>query len=773
MAMFEFYYDYVQFGTKFGKSVEEKHSGVSRRDYSTCLLSNEIVADVGGECCGYVSGQNEGQPERMIFDHHFQRENQFPSAAAAVLHHTEEIKDWSEGLAPVDEGDSCTVWLLTHRTPDFDAFCSLYLIRKIIEGQIPEVGWERFGIAPGAWTKPSDTEKIDWFSPPVSPHDEKKELSYAWPLLLASYASHVDNGRLVATGRTRALHSVLYAGSKRGRKWEQNGATDFFDTVVRSICEYRLNPLVDDVFVNAQWLTPELLFLDGEEQRYLRDLEKARKTVVSVQVAQFEEWFDDVSEKPLLDENHQINADHLYPGQDGANWVTENTTGSQSTIHLKQFDGVYIRDPESLLFKEWARTDQEHSPMKGGFIFTAVAYSRGVPNSDSQNTSRYFFALDPERAGSAHLYNVWARLQAAEMKARDDLNPVESRSGFGPREVGIDPWFDGNTYRATIVDTPDRGTQIEPKLKIAPDLSDDRVATLVERELEYAPFGVARGRSGSHMRVLVKDYSTGAEQGNENRHKQVQVSDATSLSLPDDTLRFVAVPLHEVDLSLRIVAEEIGRKIWPFLEDAGIRTVPTDFLERHLISHPHYVAVWSRVGIVVAYKEKGEGLASRVDADLKALAEILRDLHTRIDGDDERTARKRLQDTVALKKRVVGLKIEAATPQMLPLRRLLESRKFEAVLSSLQSLDQEEFHKQERRREREQKRRDFRLQAALAGVAILGLILAWNQVEVLSLKSWTAWEGPPLIRLVLGILSALCAIGVPLLLLRLIRRGDP
>ncbi len=90
------------------------------------------LTDVGGTCWG----ANEPLP---IIDHHFLRESQFPSASAAVLHKASQIRQRF--------GDQDLVWLVTHKEPDFDAFCSMYLARWIIEDPNAAVDWRQAGPA--------------------------------------------------------------------------------------------------------------------------------------------------------------------------------------------------------------------------------------------------------------------------------------------------------------------------------------------------------------------------------------------------------------------------------------------------------------------------------------------------------------------------------------------------------------------------------------------------------------------------------------------------
>src|SRR5262249_55428967 len=131
-----------------------------------------------------------------------------------------------------------------------------------------------------------------------------------------------------------------------------------------------------------------------------------------------------------------------------------------------------------------------------GFAFTSVAVSGGI-GRDGHNCTRYIFAVDPERAHGCHLYNVWTRLQTAEVHALRSrkfelAEGHRARAEFHDRagELGglfDDPWYDGHNYRCAIVDTPNRGTFIGPS-GVRSDLADDCVAMLVAEELELSCF---------------------------------------------------------------------------------------------------------------------------------------------------------------------------------------------------------------------------------------------------------------------------------------------
>ena len=97
---------------------------------SCSLGDNEIVVDVGGCCFGYP-GLGASEPEKsLIFDHHFSRPNNYPSASAAVLHHAADIVKL---LAAHDD-----IWIVTHQEPDFDALCAVYLVKALLGGTTGE-----------------------------------------------------------------------------------------------------------------------------------------------------------------------------------------------------------------------------------------------------------------------------------------------------------------------------------------------------------------------------------------------------------------------------------------------------------------------------------------------------------------------------------------------------------------------------------------------------------------------------------------------------------
>ena len=86
--MYKFKYRTVSFGTRFELKPGFRKNGEDR----TNLYENELATDVGGECLGWK------ECTRPILDHHFARQDQYPSAAAAVLHQAHRITAYFRSL---------------------------------------------------------------------------------------------------------------------------------------------------------------------------------------------------------------------------------------------------------------------------------------------------------------------------------------------------------------------------------------------------------------------------------------------------------------------------------------------------------------------------------------------------------------------------------------------------------------------------------------------------------------------------------------------------
>ncbi len=658
------------------------------RDHPGVLHENELALDVGGICWGC------DEEALSVIDHHFYREGQFPSASAAVLHKAQLIREKFSHKA------HDVVFLVTHTQPDFDAFCSMYLASRIIEADTVAGDWKSLGLNPGGWLDVPDSSsaggagrRIDWFSPDLRCIPR----ALRWQALLASFASHVDNSRRIACPKNRALHSVLYAAIQRGRDYlsDTSGATEFFDEVRETLQEKELNPLFDSVLEGNSRFQPELAMLDREIEAYRSDVQRARKAIVHLQKAEipFGEFFGRLKAMPLLDEQLATRPDHLLA----------------SGHSRSQADGIYLKDPECLLFKEWARMDIENSSMGAGFTFTTVAYSNGRPQGRTNKTD-YFFALDPEKADGRHLYTLWARLQSAEIRSfqkpayaplRQQLDEAEQRAegtskrtncrpSFELRAGGYkalfnDPWFDGSNYVCTIIATPNRGTLLgEPGSRS--DMLDDPVAAVVRHELEYAIY--ASETTGDRAQVSMVDLSASADSGNHEETKYEVAEAAKSVSAPaDGYYRFGFIRLHQgVNILSGRAASQIGETLWQLLNPETGEGTPTDFIARHLLVSRDWLGIWSRRGVMIAFKPAAAQKAKTLESRFRELVSLARDVESFIEPGS-----RAIPDIISrgeeLTRRVARVEHSLAFPDSRLLSRFFDAIKLGELLGTLHDLN--------------------------------------------------------------------------------------
>ena len=708
--MFSFKYRLVGFGTRFNPVSGFRNN----RESPGSLFENELVADVGGTCLGLPDCT------RPILDHHFHREDkaQYPSAAAAVLHQARWITAYFQSLQD-RLGENGEVWLVTHAGPDFDAYCSLFLARALLSGEIPTAGWEELKVHPEGWMEfPESKAKIDWYEPRVANlREDQKE--HRWPILLAAYASAVDNCKPIRCSRASALHSVLYAAQARQRPLE-DGAMRFFLAARNAIRGPRqLNPLTDSLFDKDSEFASELELLALEAERYQRDVRRGRKAVVNLPCHNdFKAWFEESACKtPLLNADGKLRQEHLDFGRQSSRQA-DGTCLPDS----RQADGIYLRDPESILFKEWARADTQNSPSHDGFLFTSVVYSSGA-----NGKPRFVFSLDPERAAGAHLYPVWARLQAAEMSEKNKPGEPQGkdRKGFEGRQCGDDPWFDGNNYKCTIVESPNSGSLLA---KGGDAGALDKPVKLVRQQLEYDCFESRIAKVWDHQ--FNGDDPKPAKDDPQSPWKEVRIEEAEKECPVNNAFRFTQIPLQKAtDLSNAQLKAQIGHNLWLLLEDQNVVTVPDDFQQRHLLGGNNLVLVWDRRGIAVAYKQQAAGKVKDIYDWMRMWAWVTTRFEKLLkDRRDGRPAAEQIQSGKELLTEVLLLKHQSSLPEGKALRRLFESTRMDDLVSALQEfneLDLEEIH------EEAEKWRDITLQIVLAVGTGLGLVLAWNQAEEL------------------------------------------
>lgn len=590
-----FRYRYVDFQTVFigdpgFRSVE------AEAESPGTLYANELATDVGQTCW------DRNEP-LAVLDHHFPRDGQFPSASAIVLHKAKLIR---EKFAAQQNN---VIWLVTHKDPDFDAFCSMYLARWIIEDPNAPADWQAYGLHPDGCFDLPGTPGIDWFDS----HFHQAPVELRWALQLACFAAVLDSKQRIFCSRERALHSILYAALKRGRDYlsQTSGAAEFFDEVRASLREKQLNPVYDSVLEDTRSFAPELAMLDREAAAYRRDYERARKSVIYLpeSEAPFPNFFKSVKDvSPAKGHGKSPNPTLEHP--------------TLSDTFRIPSDGIYLRDPECLLFKEWARLDLENSALGTGFEFTAIANSQGRPAS-TLNKTDYIFSIDPERADERHLYTVWSRLQTMEVEALRASGALAAAQsvphGFEqPAEASsrlfTDPWFDGHNYFGTVVATPHRGTFIG-KPGVRRDLRDDPVIEAVRTELENAIYLAASATEGP--RIAVTDFSGTAGEADLSP-RQFDLDSPQLIPPPADRyFRFASielradVPVVPGGILRRGLAAQIADSLWQVLHPDLPNEKPAAF-ERHMVVTSHSVGVWSDRGVAIAYKPTSADAGAQV-----------------------------------------------------------------------------------------------------------------------------------------------------------------
>jgi len=579
-----FRYRFVQYGTTFVSATGSR--GVDNAHHAPHLLhENEVALDVGGRCIGCDDSSLN------VIDHHFfSQKERLPSAACAVVHHGPELLQRFAGAS------HDTVWLVGHRDADFDAFSAMFLVRWLLTEQPSAKYWDEIGIRASGF---------DWYEARAAfakgDATDEAVRSLRWAVLLASYSAHIDNARRIVVRRERALHSVFYAALLRGRAFAapDDGACELFQQARHEI-EAGRDPLFDMVLEPGGAFAPEFALLESESAAYERDLRHARRAIVYVPNAgrPFEEWYEEVAAEPLLDETGAIQEPHL---------------AGVDTGQRRAMDGIYLRDPECLLFKEWARADVDGSSMHRGFTFTFVVYSRERPGAE-RNTGSYYIALDPNDAGHCHLYTVWARLQAAEVAAigtpaADGADQRQARTGFegraGERAASFDdPWFDASNYACTLVATPGRGTLIG-KGGTASDCTDDPIFEVVREELERWAYDPPE--------ITYHDRSAACDGPLARPDRTVKVRELKTIEPADSScFRFAYVRLQEyADLASPAFTLQVAEMLWRALHPKA-RSIAADTLRTHLFRFGGVLGVWSRAGIALAYTSDAEASVKKL-----------------------------------------------------------------------------------------------------------------------------------------------------------------
>jgi len=163
----------------------------------------------------------------------------------------------------------------------------------------------------------------------------------------------------------------------------------------------------------------------------------------------------------LFQDEYPFERERKLIKEDYALYVEDRDKAEKSLIVLprtgdqgeKEVDLLLIKNPKSILFREWARGDRKHRQKGEGFTMLMVNYGH----------KRYIISVDP--VAGVTLKGLGAALEKAETEKRKQLGkerPIEPRR---PGYDNSDPWYDGRApiFNYTIVDTPRDGTVLTEK----------------------------------------------------------------------------------------------------------------------------------------------------------------------------------------------------------------------------------------------------------------------------------------------------------------------
>ena len=160
------------------------------------------------------------------------------------------------------------------------------------------------------------------------------------------------------------------------------------------------------------------------------------------------EW---VSKLPgIQQEINAISGDLLLYKKDIANAkIFECQLPKKDGVGIEQVKGLRVSQPESRLFKSWARGDAENSK-SNGFIFTVIQL----------NHSRTIISVSPD--SNVYLKGLGDHLQQAETAERK-LRGLSITGQNRPGYDSPDPWYDGRSplHNYTIIDSPKSGTILD------------------------------------------------------------------------------------------------------------------------------------------------------------------------------------------------------------------------------------------------------------------------------------------------------------------------
>ncbi|MBM80106.1 MAG: hypothetical protein CMJ78_05870 [Planctomycetaceae bacterium] len=313
----------------------------------------------------------------------------------------------------------CKIKLTLHIRPDLDAICAAWLVNQALE-------------------QPLFIENRQFLYP------------------LIEMVSANDQGR-IQTQHPETCWTVVF---RERMRYELPLSASDEDRVELGfqILDWTFNELSngrDLATISSQLITPQVKSSLLESKRtYLQDLETAEQFQVYLPTRKSEALPMD---KPIgcpLAENAQA----------------------------RLADGIYLKNPNSSLFRELARGDRQRSSLGEGFSFMLVQYEL-KHSYQNQPLNRYVLSTNPTT--NFHLQGLGRMLELKEQEQEEQLKlapiPGRERVEDGKGRHGynvVSPWYDGRGHNFTIVDCP--GVTIDQQKLYASCLTKEKVQSVVE-----------------------------------------------------------------------------------------------------------------------------------------------------------------------------------------------------------------------------------------------------------------------------------------------------
>ena len=736
-----FAYRSVGYGTRFEKSEDWRLKDwgpninapkEQRESEERTLCFNEIAVDVGSTCLGY-----KGYSLR-VFDHHFQREDlkngNFGSAALTVLSQARAVADWAkvvvENCHPSEP--VATVWLVSHVTPDFDAYCSCYVASRLIQDPELAVAFGNCGIREEDLH--SVLQNVQNVQTKLSEFPAARSL-----FLLAVCAARVDQCIPDQCPRDSSLRYLFLAARERGRfRPDRPDGSDFFAAVEAAIYAESYNPLLDELPASLMdKYAHEQALIRNQEVVYQDDMQCAK--ILSVPICGSSQHYRDWS--------GQISGAGMDPGagiplwrdkslhpffqaiRDGDPGRAENVRHQDLARNIldrhEDVDGLLIDKPKCLFFKDWVRLDKAQSPRGFGFKFTGIVHAQPI--------AQFFFTLDPEYARSRklHLYDLWVRLQQREGTAREipdgkkfERLDVLARGSDG-RSGLLDPWFDG--YDATILVNPNKPS--EAVKQYVPEIDSDPTMKLVAA---WASNGFYRPESMASIQWCPPD--SGLQEGSIELSLEAfreeawtKVGNFNGRATKGFTLANLKLRKRTESVGWNKDSEEqVGKDLWRLISTHP-KGVPPDFREKHLIVDVDWIAVWNRNGMAIAFKNCGKP-ECREKEDLEKLWRYLtslasiREVISQVGTSENSEVKSLLDDVRKAQRSLIELESNLSGPGDRAFRRLMENFNLSGLSERIADLA-------EGHRDEEEADRASLIGDVLAVASIAGLVLAYFELE--------------------------------------------